>query len=92
MDVLFGGKGAEELRELHDLAGALFTHPPGTHNASGTAGFMRQVLVDSLLTTTTGHPAVVASAVKAGKGALRSRQRKKSADAAVKQPEGHGSD
>lgn len=49
LDLVFGKKGAEILRDLRDLTSDVYTAPPGSVNFSNTAGALRN-MVDQLAT------------------------------------------
>jgi ddrB-like ParB superfamily domain/Zeta toxin len=71
LDILFGKKGAETLRDIDDLAKDLFTSPPGAVNTSNTASVMLKWMADSGASmAATGVPIPF---VMGGKALLRAR-------------------
>jgi hypothetical protein len=78
LEILFGKKGAETLRDLDDIAKDLFTAPPGAVNTSNTASVVKEAvkwMTDSAVSlATTGVPVPL---VMGGKALLRARADRK---------------
>lgn len=65
LDFVFGKKGAQQLRDLNDLAQYVKTVPPEAGvNTSNTAATLLAAFGDILLSGTTGTPAPVATAAR----------------------------
>lgn len=83
LDLVFGKKGAEILRDLNDLAADVYTAPPGSVNFSNTASALRN-LFDNLVTYGISGLPVPAREVMGQIGRmLRSRGIRKRVDEAV---------
>ncbi|MCC7059283.1 MAG: zeta toxin family protein, partial [Burkholderiaceae bacterium] len=83
LDLVFGKKGAELLRDLNDLAADVYTAPPGSVNFSNTASALRN-LFDNLVTYGVSGLPVPAREVMGQIGRmLRSRGLRKRVDEAV---------
>jgi hypothetical protein len=78
LEILFGKKGAETLRDLDDISKDLFTSPPGAVNTSNTASVVKEAvkwMTDSAVSlATTGVPVPL---VMGGKALLRARADRK---------------
>jgi hypothetical protein len=78
LEILFGKKGAETLRDLDDIAKDLFTAPPGAVNTSNAASVVKEAvkwMTDSAVSlATTGVPVPL---VMGGKALLRARTDRK---------------
>lgn len=73
LELLFGKGGAQQLRDLNDLAKDINTAPPGAVNASNTASVVVQAL-DTLLTySTSGLPVPALTALRAARQKLKER-------------------
>ena len=72
LDVLFGKKGAEQLRTLRDVSKDVFVSQPGAVNMSNTATVMA-ALLDIYASSTFGAPLPVTLAVKEGSRRLKNR-------------------
>jgi hypothetical protein len=84
LEVLFGKKGAETLRDLSDVSTDLFTAPPGSVNTSNTASVVAKYLADSAASfVATGVPLPLVSLTKAAWKARSDRKVKKQVDAAL---------
>lgn len=71
LDFVFGKQGAQQLRDINDLAKDVFTSPPGAINASGTSA----VLLEALSNFMVGKiPTGAAKAIGAAKKALQNRK------------------
>lgn len=74
LDVIFGKKGAEQLRDLNQHILDVYTSPPGTVNTSNTTSALMRVLdkigspvivgIDKVISSTTGIPAPVGGTLK----------------------------
>ncbi len=76
LDVLFGKKGAENLRTINEITKVVVTAPPGAVNTSNTATTLA-TLIDLATTSYTGFPAPVAWSLKTIVGGLKDRKLKK---------------
>lgn len=76
LELLYGKKGAEQVRTLNEVAHTILTSPPGTINTSNTATVMA-FLMDIAISGSAGVPAPVMSTAKAITGALKDRKLKK---------------
>jgi hypothetical protein len=63
LDYLFGKKGAQQLRDLNDLAKVVYTAPPGSINTSNTASVLLAAL-DMAISGSAGVPLPVASGIR----------------------------
>lgn len=78
LEVLFGKKGAETLRDLRDVGQDLFTAPPGAVNTSNTASVIAKWMTESVASfAATGFPAPVLNIVRAAKQGMANRKVKK---------------
>lgn len=74
LEALYGKKQAQTIRDLGDIAGVIYTAPPGAINHSNTASAL-QVALDSVGTfAVTGIPAPAATALKEAAGYLKNRR------------------
>lgn len=74
LDFIFGKKGAEQIRDLNDLAKDVYTAPPGSVNSSNTASALK-VALDALITgAVTGIPAPAFSALKEALKFMKNRK------------------
>lgn len=74
LESLYGKKQAQTIRDLGDIAGVIYTAPPGAINHSNTASAL-QVALDSVGTfAVTGIPAPAATALKEAAGYLKNRK------------------
>lgn len=74
MDFIFGKKGAQQVRDMNDLAKVIYTSPPGSINTSNTASALR-VALDAMVTgSVTGVPAPAMTAIKALIGKIKDRK------------------
>jgi hypothetical protein len=75
LDLLFGKKGAETLRDLDEITKDLFTAPPGAVNTSNTASVVGKMLADMAVSgTITGIPAPLVTMGRAARDAVRNRK------------------
>lgn len=71
LEQLFGKKGAEQLRDLNDIAKDIYVAPPGTVNTSSTAAVLAKIGADwAASTAVTGIPLPLLSLLK-GANTLR---------------------
>jgi hypothetical protein len=81
LDILFGKKGAEDLRTIKDIAIDVFVSQPGAVNFSNTSSALATLLDAALLPitySTTGLPMTgLATGVRAGSKKLKQRKTKK---------------
>lgn len=87
LEYLFGKKGAQQIRDVADLAKDVYTAPPGSVNSSNTASVLLAAL-DSTVSATTGLPAPLATAFKLLKEQLAGRKVKKRVTQALTSPPG----
>lgn len=65
LDFIFGKKGAEQMRDINDLAKVVFTAPPGTVNTSNTASVLMAALAEAGVTgSMVGLPVPVVSGMR----------------------------
>jgi hypothetical protein len=81
LDVLFGKKGAQEIRDTVQVATDMYSTPKGTVNSSNTASAMEKVL-ERMAGTFGGTPGA-GHAIKYAAKKLESRNYKKRVDAAL---------
>jgi len=62
LDLIFGKKGAQQIRDVRDLAKDVYTAPPGSVNTSNTASILIGLL-DTAVSGTAGMPLPIGSAV-----------------------------
>lgn len=82
LDLLFGKKGAEQVRDLNQVAKDTLTAPPGVVNTSNTASVLAG-LFDTALSGVIGVPAPVATAVKFGLKHMKAKKINKQVDEAL---------
>lgn len=87
LDFVFGKKGAQQIRDINDLAKDVYTSLPGSVNTSNTASVLMAAL-DSTISATTGLPAPLATAMKLLKEQLANRKLKKRVTEALAPPSG----
>lgn len=85
LDFVFGKKGAQQVREINQIAKDVYTAPPGTVNTSNTASVLMAAL-DSTISAATGLPAPIASALKMIKDKVGSRKTTKRVKEALNDP------
>jgi hypothetical protein len=73
LDYIFGKRGAQQMRDLNDLAKVVYTSPPGSVNTSNTASIVTAAL-DLMLSGSTGIPAPLATSVRLLTGKLKDRK------------------
>ncbi len=84
LEVLFGKKGAETMRDLRDTAQDLFTAPPGAVNTSNTASVIAKWMADSAASfVATGVPVPLVGLTKAAWKARSDRKVKKQVEQAL---------
>lgn len=76
LELIYGKKGAEQIKTLNEVAHTILTSPPGTINTSNTATVMA-FLMDIAISGSAGVPAPVVSTMKAITGSLKDRKLKK---------------
>lgn len=65
LEFIFGKQGAQQMRDLNDLAKVVMTTPPGTVNTSNTASVLLAALTEAGVTgSMTGLPVPVLSALR----------------------------
>lgn len=75
LDFIFGKKGAQQIRDVNDIAKDVFTAPPGAINTSNTASILIGLL-DTALSGTTGLPLPIGTAIHQGAKYYRNREMK----------------
>lgn len=84
LDLIFGKKQAEQIRDLKELVGDISTAPPGAVNTSNTAA----VIKEALLALGTGHvPTAIAKTIQGMKQAVGDRRAMKRVRDALAQPD-----
>lgn len=73
LDFIFTKKGAQQIRDINEIAKDVLTTPAGSQNYSNTASALAAV-ADTVLMMTTGIPAPVATITKLGVGAAREKK------------------
>lgn len=90
LELIFGKKGAETLRDLNDVANNVLTSPPGSVNTSNTAATLRSMVVNAIDTmvtfSATGVPAPALMVMKKALQTVRERGVKKRVAQALEQP------
>lgn len=90
LELIFGKKGAETLRDLNDVANNVLTSPPGSVNTSNTAATLRSMVVNAIDTmvtfSATGVPAPALMVMKKALQTIRERGVKKRVAQALEQP------
>lgn len=87
LDFIFGKKGAQQIRDVNDLARDVFTAPPGSVNTSNTASVLLGAL-DLTASAMAGMPLPAATSLKALRDKMKSRQLTKRVNAALSDPIG----
>lgn len=65
LEFIFGKQGAQQIRDINDLAKVVFTTPPGTVNHSNTAGVIAAMLAEAgALGAATGLPVPIVSGAR----------------------------
>lgn len=65
LDFIFGKKGAQQLRDINDLAKVVFTSPPGSTNSSNTASVILAALSEAGINgSMTGLPVPVLTSLR----------------------------
>lgn len=92
LELIFGKKGAEQLRDLNDVASNVLTSPPGSVNTSNTASTWRNMMghaLDTMVTfSASGIPVPALAVLKKSVQTFRERGVRKRVAEALKQPEG----
>lgn len=66
LDFIFGKRGAQQIRDINDLAKVIYTAPPGAVNTSNTASVILAALTESAISGgLTGLPVPVMTGLKA---------------------------
>ena len=65
LDFVFGKKGAEQIRDMNDLAKDVYTSPPGAVNSSNTASVLIGLL-DTAVSGVSGVPLPIGTAINYG--------------------------
>lgn len=86
LDVLFGPRGANQLRLLNDVAKDILTSPPGAVNTSNTATVLAGLL-DVAVSGSIGLPAPVATSFKLLKDQVKSKKLKARISEALRESE-----
>ncbi len=74
LDLLYGKKGAQQLRDVNDIAKDVFTSPPGAVNTSGTGA----VVLEALSNMVVGKlPTALGKGLSAAKGYFDERKTRK---------------
>lgn len=82
LELMFGKKGAEQVRTVNDIAKDVFTSPPGSVNYSNTATVLAGLL-DTALSGLSGMPLPVASALHYATKKVKSRSLSKQVQEAL---------
>lgn len=92
LELIFGKKGAEQLRDLNDVANNVLTSPSGTVNTSNTASSLRALVVNAIDTMVTfsasGVPVPALMIMKKALTTIRERGVRKRVAQALEQPAG----
>lgn len=84
LDFMFGKHGAQQLRDINDLAKVVFTSPPGTVNTSNTASVLLAALTEAGVTgSMTGIPVPVLSGLRMIAKHVKNRQIQKRIEQAL---------
>lgn len=76
LDFLYGKKGAQQIRDLNDIAKDVYTSPPGSVNHSNTASILIGLL-DTAVSGMAGVPLPIGSALNYGVKKVKSNALKK---------------
>lgn len=88
LEFIFGKKGAEQLRDLRDIAADVMTAPPGSVNSSNTSSALLNA-VDTLVTfSASGLPVPAFALLRKAVTSARERGVRKKVSAALEQPAG----
>lgn len=87
LDFIFGKQGAQQIRDVNELAKDVYTSPPGSVNTSNTSSALIKAL-DLGASAMTGLPVPVASALKWTKEKLQRRKVTKRVEEALGNPPG----
>jgi hypothetical protein len=71
LEFIFGKQGAQQIRDVNDIAKDVFTSPPGSVNHSNTASILIGLL-DTAVSGSTGVPLPIGTAVNLGVRKLKS--------------------
>jgi hypothetical protein len=82
LDFIFGKQGAQQIRDVNDLAKDVYTSPPGAVNSSNTATVLAGLL-DTAVSGMTGTPLPVASALNYTVKRVKSNALQKKVSAAL---------
>lgn len=84
LDFIFGKKGAEQMRDLNDLAKVIYTAPPGVVNTSNTASVLLAAMTEAGINgSMTGLPVPVLSALRLVAMQVKNRRIQKRIDQAL---------
>lgn len=82
LDFIFGKKGAQQIRDVNDLAKDIYTSPPGSVNTSNTASVLIGLL-DTAVSGSAGMPLPIGTALNYGIKKAKSNALTKKVDAAL---------
>jgi hypothetical protein len=85
LDMLFGKKGAEQIRDVNGIAKDIFTSPPGSVNHSNTASILIGLL-DTIVSGTSGTPLPIGTSINFGMRKLKDRALAKKVGEALAEP------
>jgi hypothetical protein len=74
LERIFGKRGAQQMRDINDLAKVVFTAPPGVVNTSNTASVLGAMVEAGAMGGATGLPIPIASAVRALLGHVKDKK------------------
>ena len=84
LDFVFGKKGAEQIRDINDLAKDVYTSPPGAVNSSNTASVLIGLL-DTAVSGVSGVPLPIGTAINYGVKRVKSNALQKRVGEALNQ-------
>ena len=85
LDFIFGKKGAQQIRDVNDLAKDVYTAPPGSVNTSNTASILIGLL-DTAVSGTAGMPLPIGTAINYAAKKVRMRAEKARVKEALDEP------
>lgn len=88
LEFIFGKKGAEQLRDLNDIAADVVTSPPGSVNTSNTGSMLVNALDTMLTFSASGIPVPAFGVLRKAMQTMRERGVRKRVAAAIEQPKG----
>lgn len=83
LDYVFGKQGAQQIRDINDLAKDVYTSPPGSVNTSNTSSALISAL-DAAFGALTGLPAPAATALNEIKKRVKTAKVRKKVDESLK--------